>query len=100
MLTSLAGDVLLSLSPDRGQVRGVRAGSDLPKFTADMTGCPCGLCRVGAAHMQERSIGQAAQIDAVGRAESGERRIPGGAFVWAVSRGLRADRLDGMVIAV
>src|SRR5690242_2732892 len=100
MLASFTGDDSLGLGSGRGQTRVVRADSDLAQLTADVPRRPCGLRGVGAAHMQERPIGKAAQVDAVGWAERGDRRVPGGAFLWAVSRRFRADGLDGMVVVI
>src|SRR5258708_6464777 len=100
VLAAQAGDAFFGLGPSCGPAGVVGAGPDLLQLAADVAGCPGGLGGIGAAHVQQRSVGQAAQVDPVDRAERGERAVPGGAFLGAVPGWLGADGLGGMVVAV
>ncbi len=49
--------------------------------------------------MEQGTVGQAADVGAVGGAECGEGFVPGGALVRGVAGGFGADRVGGVVVA-
>ena len=84
---------------DGGQAGLPGGGADLAELVADVLRRPGGLDGVGVAQVQQRPVGHAAHVGAVGGAEGGEGLVPGGAQVRGGGGGLGADRVGGVVVA-
>ena len=99
MLAPVLGGAGLGAGADGRQLGFLGTEADLAEFVADPLRGPGGFDGIGVAQVQQRPIGQAADIGAVYRAEGGEGLVPGGPLVGVGRYGLGSGRLGGMVVA-
>ena len=85
---------------DRSEAGVVGADPDLLQFAANVPGCPGGLSLIGGTHVQQGSVGQRAEVDAIGRAERGEGRMPCSSFLRTVPSGFRSNRVGRLQVSV
>ena len=99
VVAALAGGGGFGGGAQGGQAGVAGGGADLAELVADALRGPGGLDGVGVAQVQQRPVGHAADVGAVGGAEGGEGLVPGGAQVRGGRGGLGADRVGGVVVA-
>ena len=100
VVTGLAGSGGFGVRTDgaHGGVEGAEAGKS--EFFADVAGCPGGFGGVGVADQPQPSVGHGWDVGGAGRAEGGERLMPGGPLVWGLATGFGADGVAGVIVSV
>ena len=99
VLAVAVGGVCFGGGADGGQAGFGGAEPDLAQFLAGPLRRPAGFDGVGVAQVQQRPVGQAADVGPVDGAERGQGLVPGSPQVRGGGGGFGADRVGGVGVA-